>query len=319
MKLKKNKKAELTTQQIVILIILITSFVVILFLLFRLNLGKTTEDEICHNSVVMRGGSVLPEGATPLNCQTSYVCLTEDGTCESMTKPEIIKVESKEETYLVLAEEMRDCWWMFGEGKVEYIKKEWTHENYCSICAQLAFDDSMKNIGEFEEGTIDKDDFYNYLTQIEVSNELTYSEYFFGADNIEDLKALAVQEHGVGGTFGKMNLDKQHYLVMGITTEVEGWVLAAGTVGTVIGVFLGGAILGSNPIGWVAGAVIVGGVGAGAGAAAQGIADSVEPEIVAITVEGKGDVENKFMAPTLVELNSDKFKALSCKSIQTLA
>lgn len=319
MKKQGNKKAELTTQQIVILIILITSFVVILFLLFRLNLGKTTEDEICRNSVVMRGGSVLPEDATPLNCETSYVCFTEDGSCEAMTKPEIVKIKSKDELYYAMAEEMADCWWMFGEGKVEYTKKDFGHDNYCSICSQFAFDNSVKTIEDFEEGILDKDDFYDYLTKNEVSEELTYSEYLFGANNIEDLKAMAVQEYEVGGTFGKINLDKQHYLVMGITTEVDGWVLAIGGIGVGIGVIVGGAVLGSNPIGWIAGAVVIGGAGAGLGSAAQGISDSIEPEIVAITVEGKGDVENNFMAPTIIEVNSEKFKALSCKSIQTLA
>ena len=55
MKFLKNKKGEMTTQQIVLLIILIASFAVILGFLFKLNFGAESEKDICHNSVVLRG------------------------------------------------------------------------------------------------------------------------------------------------------------------------------------------------------------------------------------------------------------------------
>ena len=88
--MKKNKKnGEITTQQIVLLIILLISFAIILFFLFRLDLGRQSEDEICHNSVAMRGNSAIPTDAVPLKCSRAYVCVTEDGSCEDMTKPEV--------------------------------------------------------------------------------------------------------------------------------------------------------------------------------------------------------------------------------------
>ena len=49
------------------------------------------------------------------------------------------------------------------------------------------------------------------------------------------------------------------------------------------------------------------------------ISNSIEPEIVAITVEGKSGVKNKFMAPTIIEIDSNKFKALNCIRVETLA
>ena len=42
----------------------------------------------------------------------------------------------------------------------------------------------------------------------------------------------------------------------------------------------------------------------------------VNPEIAALTVEGEG-IDNKFMIPTIVEANSDRFKALDCEDILT--
>ena len=119
-----NKRGELTTQQIVVLIILITSFIVLMFFLFRLNFQETTNKEICRNSVVLKGKSVLPADMTPLKCNTNYVCITKDGSCEGLTYYSYkIDVENKDEMYSALAEEMADCWWMFGEGEINYVGK----------------------------------------------------------------------------------------------------------------------------------------------------------------------------------------------------
>ena len=132
----KFQKGELTTQQLVVIIILITSFAILLFFLFRLNLTETTNKELCYNSVIMKGSSIFPGETIPLNCKRSYICLTSDGTCEKMTKPQLQKVKTKEETYKVLADEMADCWWMFGEGKINYIGEEVIPDLYCSLCSK---------------------------------------------------------------------------------------------------------------------------------------------------------------------------------------
>jgi len=321
--IKKYKKGELTTQQLVILIILIVSFVVILLFYFRLNFKQGTEKELCHNSVIMRGNSVLSsvKEALPLNCNTKYFCITKDGSCEKMNKPKIEKVKTKEEVYNILAEKMADCWWMFGEGKVNYVAKNFKKKNYCSICSQVAFDDSVLKVKGFEKGQINKDDFYNYLANKKISNkDITYSEYFFGTKDLNKLKEMALNQKGVG-TFGVMDLNKQYFVLMGITSEVGklSWILSGGSIGT-IGTVIGVLAFSSNPIGWVSGAIILGGisVGGGIGAIVSEVSNSINPEISAIVVNGKG-INNKFMAPTIIEANSDKFKSLNCASVSTLA
>ena len=142
----KFKKGEMSTQQIIMMIVLITSFVVILFFLFRLNLGGESQDQLCQNSVMMKA-SPLSSSSTPLNCYRNYICITEDGSCEGLVKPEKIKVKSLDEIYEALANEMADCWWVFGEGKVNYVGDDLTYNNYCSICSQILFDDSLNEIG----------------------------------------------------------------------------------------------------------------------------------------------------------------------------
>ncbi len=307
-----KKKGELTTQQIVMLVILVTSFAVILFFLFRLNLGKETDQEICHNSVVMRGNSVLPKDAVSLNCKTNYVCITEDGTCEGLIKPEVKKVETENEVYEVLANEMVDCWWIFGEGKVDYVGGDFKHNNYCSICSQILFDDSLKNLKEVKDGKISKDELYDYLGKTNMNGkEITYSEYLFDTKNIKGIKQEFFEKQGVD-TFGNIEIGKQYFVVMGITSNVGyGWKIAQAT-GVVVGVasFF-------TPAGWITGVVFTAGaIVTGGSAVGEQIAVSNEPEILALTMDGKG-IDNQFMLPTILEVDSEKFKQLNCEEILT--
>jgi len=227
-----------------------------------------------------------------------------------MTNPEIIKVKTKEEVYATLADEMATCWWMFGEGKFDYVGKNfWKKENYCSICDQISFDNSLKKISEFKEGRIDKDDVYDYLAKTQYSEKQTYSDYLFGTNDLNALKTALSKNQNAEVNFGTIDFEKQYYVMMGITSEVSGrvWKLATAGVVTVAGIFIPG-------VGWTWAGAIVGAaiIGGGEYGALQG------PEILSIAVEGDG-VPNTFMAPTIVEVNSEELKALNCDSITTLS
>lgn len=144
--LLKNRKGELTTQQLVGLIILIASFAVVLFFLFRLNLGESSDKEICHNSVVMQSQSTLKTGS--LDCKTSYVCISGGGNCEEFNPTATINVKTKEETLKAIADAISDCWWMFGEGKVDYVGYSWAVDYFvgtnCAICSIIKFDEQIQ-------------------------------------------------------------------------------------------------------------------------------------------------------------------------------
>jgi len=307
----KNKNGELTTTQLVMLIVLIVSFVIILFLIFRLDLGKTTDKEICRNSVVTRGSSVLPTESVPLKCQRSYLCLTKDGNCDSvpMTNPTIKKVKNEAEVYEVLSRELADCWWTFGEGEINYVGSDMTSKLYCSICTQVAFDDSVNEI--FSEGQIDKWEIYTYMQNHNVSGkDETYLYYLYGENDLDELRAKLENQHL---NFGPIDLNKQYYVMMGITSDVStvGWVLAG--AGLISGVGL--AIVFSPIVGttWgiTSGIALISGVGGGA-AAGGGLGT-----VLALTVEGLSG--NDYISPAIVEANSQEFGALKCKSITTLS
>ncbi len=309
-----NKKGELATRQIVILIILITSFAVILFFIFRLDLGGESKKQICHNSVVMKGNKAIPGEDAPLNCERTYVCITKDGTCEELNDPEKHKVNSLNDIYGVLAEEMADCWWMFGEGKVDYIGKKGLKKNYCSICSQIYFDDSLNDIKNIEKGKISKDGLYEYLASTKMGDsKITYSEYILGTTNINLLKEQIVDtdEYDLDSvSFGEIEVGEQYYVLMGITSEVSNLVWAGTGIVAGVGTFL--AV--SNPVGWaVTGSILV---GTATGVGGSQISKSISPEIGAITVEGKG-IDNEFTAPTIIKSNQKKFEELNCKEVIT--
>lgn len=141
-----RKKGELTTQQIVTIIILIVSFAVILFFLSRLNLGETSNKQICHNSVLLKSKTKGFGG--PLDCRTNYLCISGGGKCETIDPTGTIKVnpDKKGEIMEAIAKEMADCWWMFGEGKIDYVaffdgETKIIEKNVvCGVCSIVEFD-----------------------------------------------------------------------------------------------------------------------------------------------------------------------------------
>jgi len=308
------KKGALTTQQIVLLIILIASFVVILYFFMGADLGGESEREICHNSVVMKSHSAL-SGDTDLNCNRKYICITADGTCEGLNKAEKKEVENVRQIYSILSDEMVNCWWMFGEGKIDYIGGKLLKKNYCSICSQVLFDDSLTSLENIENGKISKDKLYEYMSNKTMNpseeDKKTYAEYLLGTNNLTSLKREMVS-HGNYSfdkepSFGTIHTGRQYYVVMGITSEISMAWKIAGASAIVLGtVFSGGTL----------GVVLVGG-----GAAAIGggeVAKEIDPEILTLTRKGDG-IDNEFMVPTIVETQPEKFDRLNCKEIVTYA
>jgi hypothetical protein len=303
MMIRKIKRGDITTQQLVLLIILIVSFAVILFFIFRLNLGKTSVKEICHNSVITRGSSVLPAESIPLNCQTTYTCITKDGSCEKMSGSfETKKVKTETEVYQILADEMADCWWMFGEGKVNYVGKDLPANHlYCSICSQLAFDNSLEEI--FPEGEIEQKNLYDYLSVTNISGEdMSYLDYLVGLKSSEEIESTL---QDTGSDFGKINLENQHYVIMGITSDVNtlGWIL----VGAGLGAVGGAAIV------FTAGLATPVVVAMAAGA----ITGSVLGHFGGMMIEGESG--HDYLRPTIIEANSEDFEKYDCVDIKTLS
>ncbi len=184
----KDKKGELTTQQIVFIIILVMSFAIILFFILRLNLQEVGKKEVCHNSVALFqstkvGGKIDLLGK--LNCQINYLCLSSNSKCEDFSPDKSVKVTSKEELFRALADEMVDCWWMFGEGKIDYLGNT-DFSSQCAICSIVKFDSSTS---EISSDKINAEDFYAFLKNEKKSESLTYLQYLYGVDDLSKFKS----------------------------------------------------------------------------------------------------------------------------------
>jgi hypothetical protein len=298
-----NKKAEISTTVLISVVILIISAVIIFYFLYGADLATLTDEQICYNSVVARSSVLTSLDLIPLNCKTTYYCITKDGSCEIMNVPKIIKVQTSDDVYKAIAEKMANCWSMFGAGKINYVGSELEHNIYCSNCYQIGFDDSLNM---FPNNEIDKKELYRYLSMKKVSGkEITYLEYLVGIPN-----AQAIEDglNSVDSNYGKISIGKQYYVVMGTITDISKLETAGlGVAGFVTGTLLvsvssvitGGAAI---PF-WVL--VLGAGVGGGTG-------------YLAATIS-QGESGQKFLTPTLIEANSEDYAKLNCSSIVTLA
>ena len=297
----KNKKAEMTTKQIVILIVLITSFAIILFFLFRLNLGDESDKQLCYNSVMNRANKMLPTEAVPLNCKRSYVCITKKDDC-GMLDPIIEKVETKEDVYEALANELSDCWWMFGEGKLEYLEKDALPGLYCSICSQIKFDQSVKEIFD-GKSDFNEREFYDFMCKNKLDSQSgpTYCEYMYNTNDLGEINQAQ---------FDQIYLDDEYFALMGMSSDVsklEWGLIGAGAVaaGVVITALTGGiAAYGIVTI------VASGAIGTGVGGAAG--------SFILAPIKSFG-LDQMIVLPTLIDVDKDEFKDLGCKDITTFS
>ena len=157
----KNKRGELTSRQLIIIIILIVSFAIIIAFFFMLGLRSMIGGETCRNSVMMRG---IPFGdwVVSLKCKTQDVCFSMGGECEEGAD-EVIKVENEIELEKEMNNLKIDCWWMMGEGKVDY-----GSEGSCAICYKVYFGEEIKK--EYEIISLNEqvhtNEVYALITQI---------------------------------------------------------------------------------------------------------------------------------------------------------
>ncbi len=204
----KNKKGDAVSPTLVAFIVLIVSFVIILFLIFRLNLGGTTDKEICRNSVFLRDKASVFSG--PLNCKTNYLCISGGDDCRGTTSEKIkVNPENKEEIMKAIADEMSDCWWQFGEGKLNYGISGDVSIKY-ALCSFVEFDSNVqKKIPE-----ITYPEFYDYLRKTPKDSSQTYLKYLYDAEHISQLKVQSQFE--IDTSQDRIRTNKKYSIITGI-------------------------------------------------------------------------------------------------------
>lgn len=279
-----NKRGELTSKQLIGIIILIISFSIILIFFFSLGLKSTIDKEACKQSVVMKG--TLPAGTNiELKCKVQKVCLSLGDKCDSLDKElETIKVKDNTELIQKMSELLYDCWWMMGEGQIDYMSSGLGfNEAYCTLCNQVFFDKKVQE--KYPEG-IPYQEIYSYMKSNKIPNKEkpeTYLYYFYKLNDLTEVKNKLQEEYKLNIFEYKLDPKKQYVVLTALIKEGWGKYLISAGSGAVAGWPLG-------PVG------IIGGAGVG-----LFVASTTDPGV-------------KFMIPMYVEYDVKSLEeTINCK------
>ncbi|MBS3093895.1 hypothetical protein J4456_04930 [Candidatus Pacearchaeota archaeon] len=191
MKRKINQKGKIITDWVIIVIVLLISFIVILFLLVRIYWLPVIDKQTCHQSVIYRSSAKLgPLQAStktiPLKCETEKICFSMSGDdCVdlSSTKKNPVKkiklskdiTKAKETIKETIAESMRECHWMLGEGKLNFMPASGFKANYGLVCTRFVFDDEAKKTVQ----SITYPELFVTLEKKTLSDGRSYLEYLY--------------------------------------------------------------------------------------------------------------------------------------------
>ncbi len=299
----KNKKGAIMWQILIPLIIVLAVGAIIYLFLVNTDYTRIADREACHNSVVQRSASLMgvqPGQILPIRCKTQYITIS--STSEQEIKSDI-------------ANAMYDCWWMLGEGKLDFFSEDLmqsfaipeagTVKSSCVICSIIKFDDKTKNaIREF--------DIMEYLKETKIpGKDMTYFEYFsdqsdkslatgFEAPKITTDKDYSITFMGIRGTNYWSVLTKDLGVVLG-----SGYLVSQIPGGKTI-LSKGAGLLIKNPyVALIAGTVIFG---------TQGIVTAENNAIVA----GKCNGEWEGCSNLILSQMTASELATTCTNIESL-
>jgi hypothetical protein len=290
-----NKRGELTSKQLITIIILIISFAIIIIFFVSLNLRQTVDKEACRNSVILRGSLPLGADTVQLKCKTQNVCLSMGEDCDVTRKDLItIDVENENELTKEMVNLLWDCWWMMGEGKVDYMSAGLGRsEPYCSICSKVYFDEKIQEKYN-ESGGIPYSLIYNYMQRNKVpEREESFLFSIYKVNSMDSIRQDLLVDSGYDIYQYKLDPEKEQVVTTAIVKE--GW-----AEGLISGVATSAVIIGS-----VALSPMTLGTSLVAGSLAVGTA-------VGFTVEALDD-DTSYLTPQYLEFNGDALKALDCK------
>lgn len=217
-------------------------------------------------SIVTAGKRISDPLQLDLDCHTKFLVAKKDGVYDGIKRTSDFSDRSFEGMELddklkkEVADRMRDCWYMFGNGETDPFSKL-GGDIHCVECYELQFDDEVKKEVQDKKGVSVLTDFTGFLASsfIDEKQTTTYSQYLYKSSDVpkesKGYNLYLSKQYGVvyfRGTF--KFADELAKGVLG--ASVVGGCLTGAQVGLVGGSFFG-------PIGTVVGGI----VGAGAGCA----------------------------------------------------
>jgi hypothetical protein len=186
----KKKKGEITSGMLITIVLLIVGFAILLFFLFRIEWGQSTDRSVCHESVILR--ATLPDiakGFSSLRCRTVKYCVTDKNVFQGSGDCTEEYGHTKGITTVRMGEGKIS---LFSEGKGNFFGFGDVYPS-CIVCSRVAFDK------DFDDGLLEQMNLPIYLaTHYVPGTEKTYAQYLSG--NIEMI--------GVGNEISGFSIDE---------------------------------------------------------------------------------------------------------------
>jgi hypothetical protein len=245
-----KKMASLTIKKVgYLMIAAVVLFVSVYYITdYYFTADRLADHQTCKTSVLAHA-----------NMKMLYADFSEAIKCP--TRDIDIKTKDKDEIMFSLAEEMAQCWNVYGQGKLELFDLEPNFDTtYCGICSHVRFDtDKDIELVEFMEYLADKEyrgetSYLEFLSAETTSNMPDFDQYGEEITPVID----TTEDYGVFLIYTKEEYQSRFWSTI--------WGIGAGVAGGVVAVV--GIILSPISLGITGGAGIVAGgalIGASAG------------------------------------------------------
>ena len=154
-----------------------------------------------------------------LDCQTIYTEITKESINRADDKVQLSKDSGLKKAQLkeAVMKNLRECWYMFGEGKVKVQQAVDSSGTACIVCSEIIADDEFIK----ENPGLALDNMYGYaqISGIPPQNEKTYLDYFLEAAKTRPDTTKIISENR--GNVVLDNDHRQYSVVYAITAQSE--------------------------------------------------------------------------------------------------
>jgi len=288
---------------VITITILALSVGIILLFMWQYNWNREVDKDACHFSVVARatakiGKFVDLSNELPLNCRTERVCFASGlfGSCpilgKSTSSSPIRKInvgDNKDKILDNLAEILYDDNAMMGEGKINFMPRQFTETTYCLFTSRIAIDPKS------QAGEITLYDVLKKLEEKKLPSGQSYLNYIY------HFNSVASMDPSGKSTTAVLDFSKTDYAVA-IQLVQQGtataW-LGGGATSAVVGAVI---IWATGPIG-IVGILVAGGTGV----------------LVGGQILKDPSINYAYIGPSIVPYTPETIQKFNCDQIETLS
>ncbi len=213
------------------------------------------------------GTGLVDPAQLNLDCHTRFLVAKKDGVYDGGKRVvdfgdrRFDEKSTEDNLKTVVADKMRDCWYMFGSGETDPFSKLGGNI-HCIECYEIKFDDEVRKEDEKEKGVAVLSDFTGFLAANQIGEDPkseTYAKYLYKSDIVPDKPYDLDTSKQYGVVYFRGTWAQADEVAKGVLGgSAVGGCLVGGKVGLIGGSFFG-------PIGTVVGGVVGAGVGCAGG------------------------------------------------------